>query len=185
MSPAVKTPGTLVIQLASRHTLPRSVSLTPKFSSSPWRSGPRNPIASSTRSTSISNSVPGTSSNDILPSLRTSSTFEPWSFLTRPCSSPLKRCVDTEIHALAALFMRGRHAEDVRPLRPWVVGRARVRRSRQQLELMNRQRALAMDGAETIGAGIAAADNHDALPFRADEVGVGDSCPLPHACSTA
>ena len=84
MSPAVNTPGTLVIQLASRHTLPRSVSLTPKFSSRPWRSGPRNPIASSTRSTSISNSVPGTFSNDIRPSLRTSSTFEPCSFLTRP-----------------------------------------------------------------------------------------------------
>ena len=48
----------------------------------------RNPIASNTRSTSISNSLAGTGSNDILPSLRTSSTFEPWSFVTRPDRRP-------------------------------------------------------------------------------------------------
>ena len=35
MSPAANTPGTLVIQFASRHTLPRSVSLTPKFVEQP------------------------------------------------------------------------------------------------------------------------------------------------------
>src|SRR5688572_1401457 len=41
MSPAVNTPGTLVIHSASRQTLPRSVRRTPSFSSMPGRSGPR------------------------------------------------------------------------------------------------------------------------------------------------
>ena len=116
--------------------------LDAELSSSPLRSGPRKPIASSTRSASSSNSLPGTFSNDILPSLRTSSTFEPCSFLTRPCSSPLKRCVDDRVHAIAALFVRGRYAEDVRPERPRVVCRAGVRRLRQQLELVHGQCAL-------------------------------------------
>ena len=82
------------------------------------------------------------------------------------------------VHALAALFVRGRHAEDVGPQRPRVVGRARVRRLRQQLELVHGQRALPMHGAEAVGAGVAAADNHDALAFRADELGVRDRVPF-------
>ena len=108
MSPAVKTPGTLVIQLASRHTL-RSVSLTPKFSSSPGVRGREIP-SQAARGRRPFQTRCSASSNDIRPSLHASSTFEPWSFLTRPSASPLKRCVDTE-YTLAPLFMRRRHAK--------------------------------------------------------------------------
>src|SRR5947199_308159 len=83
MSPQANTPGTLVIQLASRHTLPRSVSLTPRSVSMP-------------------------------------------------------------------------------------------RRSRQQLELVDRGGALTVHRAQTVGARVAAADDDDALAGRADEPLVGN-----------
>ena len=96
MSPAVKTDGTLVIQFSSRQTLPRPVRRTPSSASSPSRSGPRKPIASSTRSTSISNAVPGTGSNAVRPSRRRISTRVPCSLATRPSPASEKRSVATE-----------------------------------------------------------------------------------------
>ena len=84
MSPAVKTPGTLVIQVASRHTLPRSVIFTPSASSIPPRSGPRNPIASSTRSASSAKLLPGTGVISSLPLRLAISTVTACSCLTRP-----------------------------------------------------------------------------------------------------
>ena len=44
-----------------------------------------------------------------------------------------------------------------------VDGDARIRRLRQQFELRDRERLLAVAGAQAIGAGVAAADDHDAL----------------------
>ena len=95
MSPHANTPGTDVIQLASRHTLPRSVSLTPRSLSIPGRSAPRNPIASNTRSTSSVNSLPAIALKSIRPPSRTMSTFTAWSCLTRPSASPVNRWVET------------------------------------------------------------------------------------------
>src|SRR5438309_324343 len=76
-------------------TLPRSVSFRPSSSIGPLRSGPRKPIASSTRSTSSANSLPGTGLNSTRPPARTRSTFTPCSCLTRPWPSSVKRSVDT------------------------------------------------------------------------------------------
>ena len=95
ISPAVKTPGTLVIQFSSRQTLPRSVIFTPSWLSIPFRSGPRNPMARRTRSTCISSTVPGTGLKLILPSYRTISTRWAWSFWTRPFV-PENRVVEIE-----------------------------------------------------------------------------------------
>jgi len=63
MSPATKIPGTEVSKLLPRSTLPRSVNSTPKSVSRPGCSGPTNPIANSTRSASISKSVPSVLTN--------------------------------------------------------------------------------------------------------------------------
>ena len=43
-----------------------------------------------------------------------------------------------------------------------------VRRAGQDLELRDRRRALAMGGAEAVGAGVAAADDHDVLAVDVD-----------------
>ena len=55
-----------------------------------------NPIASRTRSAFSSNSLPGTGSNDIRPSLFTISTCTACSVVTRPSASPVKRSVEME-----------------------------------------------------------------------------------------
>src|SRR5262249_56928901 len=78
------------------------------------------------------------------------------------------------VHALAALLVRRRHAVDIGPLWPRVVRPSLLRRPRQDLELMNRQRALPMGRAEAVRAGVAAADDHDSLAVRADEVRIGN-----------
>ena len=72
------------------------------------------------------------------------------------------------VDALAALLVRRRHPEDVRPRGPRVGGRARVGRAGQDLELVDRRRALAVRGAEAVGAGVAAADDHDVLALGGD-----------------
>ena len=95
MSPQVNTPGTLVIQFASRATLPRSVRATPSWLSMPGFSGPTKPIASRTRSASSANSLPATGLNSTRPPSRTIFTVMASSFFTRP-PSPRNRCVDTE-----------------------------------------------------------------------------------------
>ena len=71
-------------------TLPRASSATPSSSSRPLRTGPVKPMASRTRSTSSSNSVPGMASN-----FGGGPTRTPCSFFTLPCSSPVKRTVET------------------------------------------------------------------------------------------
>src|SRR3989304_4908401 len=90
MSPAVNTPGTLVILVSSALTLPRSVNSTPSWATLPSFPGPRNPIASSSRSTSTSNSVPGVSRIDWRPFSLMNSTRTACSFL-RPPFSPDSR----------------------------------------------------------------------------------------------
>ena len=67
------------------------------------------------------------------------------------------------VDALAALLVRRRDAEDVGLRRPRIGRRARVGRPRQDLELVDRRRALAVRGAEAVGAGVAAADDHHVL----------------------
>src|SRR5690606_30545896 len=61
------------------------------------------------------------------------------------------------IQTLAALLVRRGDAEDVGPLRPGIVGRPRLGRTGQQLELVHRECALTMGGAEAVGARVAAA----------------------------
>src|SRR5262245_14203646 len=80
MSPAAKTPGTFVIQSALRATVPRSVSAIPSSLIKPFRSGPTNPIASSTRS--ASNSIGALVSRSVA-----------WGRATRPSAVPAKRSV--------------------------------------------------------------------------------------------
>ena len=75
--------------------------------------------------------------------------------------------VDAE-DALAAFLVGGRHAVDHRPLRPGVVRSTRVGRAREDLELVDSRRALPVHGAEAVGAGVAATDDHHLLAARGD-----------------
>src|SRR5262249_56682161 len=63
----------------------------------------------------------------------------------------------------ASFLMRQGNTEDVRPLRPGVRGGARVGRARNDLELVHALAALAMHGAQAVGAGVAAADDDHML----------------------
>ena len=74
------------------------------------------------------------------------------------------------IVALAAFFVRGRHPEDIRPGRPRILRGAGVGRTLEHLQLPHAARALTMRGAETVGAGVAAADDDHVLVARADHL---------------
>src|SRR5437899_997573 len=82
------------------------------------------------------------------------------------------------VDALAARLVGRGDAEDIGPLGPGIVRSAAVGRPRQQLELVHGARALAMHGTEAVGAGVAAADDHDVLAARGDEPVVGDRVAL-------
>jgi hypothetical protein len=92
MSPAVKTPGTLVMKSESRATLPRASSSTPSSSSSGPFSGPTKPIASSTSCAGISFSVPSTATKRPFAS-RVTSTRR--CVATLPSASPVNSTVFT------------------------------------------------------------------------------------------
>ena len=57
-SPAAKTPGTLDMYASSVAMLPQLSRFTPRFSIMPLFTGPVKPIANSTKSASIVNSLP-------------------------------------------------------------------------------------------------------------------------------
>src|SRR4029453_64015 len=129
MSPAVNTPGTLVIHRSSRHTLPRSVSRTPSCSSMPARSGPTKPMARRTRRQGRVNSVPDLSLKRGRPATIALSISPP----PRPgAAAPGARAARVAdealgrdgVDALAALGVRGGDAVDVWPGGPGIVGGA-------------------------------------------------------------
>ena len=126
-------------------------------------------MASSTRSASSSNSVPGTRVTCIRPASRRISTLTAWSARHAAlvvAEEPLGR---SRIDALAAFFM-GRRG----PGRRWAIAArlstCRIGRPLQQLELVHRAGALTVDGAQAVRAGVAAADDHDPLSLRGDDV---------------
>ena len=131
-------------------------------------------MASSTRSALISKSLPSTGLNSTRPSRLTVSTLV--GVQRRDAAAPVavEALRGDGVQPLAAFLVRRRDAEDVRPQRPRVVGRARVGRPRQQLELTHGERALPVRGAEAVGAGVAAADDDDVLVLRGDEAVVRD-----------
>ena len=63
------------------------------------------------------------------------------------------------VFADAPLLVRGAGPEDVRPLRPGVVGLPVLGGLGVDLELIDRLRPLAMDRPQAVGAGVAAADD--------------------------
>ena len=96
MSPQTKTPSTFVAHRSSRATFPRSLKSTSELLEHPLRSGPTNPIASSTSSAGSSKSVPSIFSNTGRPSTICCSTWCPTTAPgPRPCSSPRKHSVFT------------------------------------------------------------------------------------------
>src|SRR2546428_487842 len=98
-----------------------------------------------------------------------------WRSTPRAAEEALRR---DRVDALAALLVRTRHAEDVGPLGPGVVRGAGGGRPRQELELVDGERALAVHGAEAVGARVASADDDDALALGRDEFLVGDQVTL-------
>jgi hypothetical protein len=75
--------------------------------------------------------------------------------------------VDGE-HALAAFLVRGGCPHHQRPKRPGRGLGSLVRGPRHDLELVDRRRALPVRGAEAVGAGVTATDDHDSLAGRRD-----------------
>ena len=72
------------------------------------------------------------------------------------------------VDALAALFVRGRRRGRSSGTSATACASGRVvGRAGQDLELVHARRALADRGAEAVGAGVAAADDHDALALGA------------------
>ncbi len=178
MSPAANTPGTLVIQLASRQTLPRSVRRTPSFSSRPERSGPRKPMARRTSSQGSVNSEPGIVPEDRPAGLAGDLDPDRLETADAPAIVAEEALRRDGVDALPAFLVRRRDTVDVRVLGPRVVGRPLVGRPRQDLHLVDRARALAVHRAEAVRARVAAAEDHHVLVPRRDEVGLRENVAL-------
>ena len=140
---------------------------TPSASSSPPCTGPRKPIASSTRSAFISNSVPGTSRMTIWPVLVLLPLDARGDRASRPCRRALRSAWSPPpSRAFAAFFVRARAAQLDRPVRPHERLVLLLGRLRQQLELGDRRGAMAVRRADAVRAGVAAADDDDVLAGR-------------------
>ena len=72
--------------------------------------------------------------------------------------------------ARAALFVGALDAQLHRPKRPWGRSSPLIGRLGKQLELVHRKRFLAVGRAQTICAGIAAADDHNAFAGGQDRL---------------
>ena len=167
MSPAANTPGTLVIHCSSRQTLPRSVSLTSRSLQQPALLGPDE---SHRQQHEIGFHLELAAGDRLERDAAVVDDAADPAAAQRANAAVVAAQLGGRdgVDALAALFVRGRGAEDVRPQRPRIVGGALMRRRRHQLELRDRRGALAMHGAEAIGAGVAAADDHHVLAGGVD-----------------
>ena len=81
------------------------------------------------------------------------------------------------VFADAPLLVRGAGPEDVRPLRPGVVGLAVLGRLGVDLELVDAPGPLAVDRPQAVGAGVAAADDDDVLVPGREEFSSGIESP--------
>ena len=131
--------------------------------------GPTKPIASSTRSALISNSLSGHLDHPH----RAAAVALPFDArgdrASRPCRRALEALGRDRPVALAAFLVRRRRAQLDRPVRPHQRLVLALGRLRQQLELRDRRRALAVRRADAVGAGVAAADDDDVLA-RGDDL---------------
>ena len=132
----------------------------------PARRGPRNPIASSTRSAFSWNALSGTSciaqrpSGPCAHSTRTHSSASTWPF------APSARLVSTAQSRSQPSSCDDEVRSFKRPVRPDQRLVLVLRRLGQDFELRDRQRALPVRGADAVRAGIAAADHDDMLARR-------------------
>ena len=126
-------------------------------------SGPTKPIARSTSSAGSSRSVPSTFCEPAVDHL---DLVEPQRPHVAVAVAEEALGVDA-VHPLAALLVGRRDL-----CRSWrhcghgLASAAVVGRAGHDLELVHRRRALAVGGAEAVGAGVAAADDHDVLAVR-------------------
>ena len=117
--------------------------------------------------------MPGISTNWTRPLSAFISTRTVSSARTRPLFAQEPLVVD-RVLADAPFLVGRRDAEDVGPLGPGVGGCPAVGRPGHDLELMDALAALAVDGAQAVGAGVAAADDDDVLVAGRDEFRVVD-----------
>ena len=121
-------------------------------------------MASSTRSASISNSVPGIG-------LNLASTLDAMQLLHLAVLAGEFLRQHGEV-ALGAFLVARRGAQLQRPVRPGQHLVLVLGRLRHDLEIGDRQRALADRGADAVGAGVAAADHDDLLAGGEDRLDV-------------
>ena len=132
---------------------------------SPSRWAPVKPMARKTRSAGSSRSVPSTFWNR--PSTRSTSCSS--SARTLPGVVAEEALGVDRVQPLAALLVGAGDPHDHRVGRPRVaVLRPAVRRRRHDLQLGDRGRALAVRGAEAVGAGVTATDDHHVLAGGVD-----------------
>ena len=162
-SPATNTPGTVDMNDASRAMLPRPSISTPSWASRPVRlrtgeaHGQQHELRPGSRAPCPRSGVNRPSTQLDVDEL------ERLHLAGLVADEPHRAHRE---HPLAALLVGRRRAVDHRPGRPRVGVRPLVRRPRQDLELGDGRGALAVRGAEAVGAGVAAADDDDVLAVR-------------------
>ena len=173
-------PGAEVMRSASVRRQAPGLSSRPKSVTSALCSVCTKPIAKTTRSAGSSNAEPGTSSNERRPA---ASGAPPGDLHAAQRADAPGRVAEDLLRrdppeALAPLVVRGAGAQDLRPVRPGVVGGPLARRLGEDLDLGDRGRALAPRRPDAVGAGVPAADHDDAPAGRRQLVRV-DNPPRP------
>ena len=162
MSPATNTPSTLVAQSSSRATLPRSVELDAELVEqavalgADEAHGQQHELARQLEVGALDLLEAAVDHLDLVGPQRPH---------VAVVVAEEALGVDRE-HPLAALLVGRRRAVHQRPRRPRGRVGPGVGRPRHDLELVDRRRALAVRGAEAVGAGVAAADDDDVLARR-------------------
>ena len=167
MSPATKTPSTLVMCPVVARDEAARILLQPRCSTRSVRPGATKPMASSTRSASSVKPEPATRRGQAARGSRRRPTPPARTGPARPSPSRRRRrwCRRSSSAGIALLVAAG-VAPHERPLGPGRGLGAGGGRLGQDLELDHLSRALPPRGADAVGAGVAAADHHHALALR-------------------
>ena len=158
-----------------RGRLPRGSRSTSSSASMPSCSGCRNPIARRTRSAGSSKSPPSTLTirGGAPGPSRSHSMREQARARTLPFRPWIAPVVTLKSRS-APSALRARGTEVKRPVRPGQELLLPVGRTRQDLELGHRERALPEGGADAVRARVAAPDHHDVLVLGGDRDFLGD-----------
>ena len=164
MSPQTNTPGTLVDHEESAATVPRALTSRPSSATTPFALGPQEPHGQQ-HQLAVQLELGSLHGEEFGPAVRAVGDLD----LLAAEGPDMTGAVVEELGGghredpLAALLEGGRRTQDERPGRPRVVPGPVRGGFRHDLQLVHAEGPLAMDGAQAVGPGVPAPDDHHVL----------------------